>query len=77
MRRIFGKPQKGKEQKSEKPELRVVPLHPDSKPQISSLSGRIEKVIDDYIDQEHDYGRMVTYAEIIGTLEILKAKRIP
>lgn len=55
-----------------KPELRVVPLHPNSKPQITCLGQRLEQVVNDYCEQEHNAGRIVTYAEIIGTVEMLK-----
>lgn len=61
----------------EKPELSVIPLHPHSKPQITSLGQRLEDVVNEYCEQEHKAGRMVTYAEIIGTVEMLKDRLKP
>lgn len=52
--------------------LRVVEsLYPQSKPQITSLGDRLYEILEDYRDQEHEEGRMVTTAEIVGTLDIL------
>ena len=55
-----------------KPELHVVPLHPEEKPQITCLGTRLEQVIYDYCEQENKAGRMVTIAEIVGTVDMVK-----
>ena len=48
--------------------MKVVDLDPDCKPQVGSLTRRLEDVIMDYVGQ----GNKVTYAEVIGVLEIIK-----
>lgn len=55
-----------------KPNFYVIEsLHPTEKPQITSLGDRLYEILEDYRDQEHEEGRMVTTAEIVGTLDIL------
>lgn len=66
------------EQEQRKPKLSVVKaLHPHSKPQITSLGQRLEDVVTEYCEQENKAGRIVTYAEIIGTVEMLKDRLKP
>jgi hypothetical protein len=55
-----------------KPDLKIVELYEDIKPQIQSLSDRLYETIIEYIDQQISSGNIVTVAEIIGTLELLK-----
>lgn len=57
-----------------KTDLSVVPLHPKRKPQIASLCDRLNDVIDDYVTEEDSRGRIVTNAEIVGTIEFLKKR---
>ena len=58
-----------------KPKLAVVKtLHPGEKKQIGSLGERLRQTIEDYVDEEHRQGRIVTFAEIVGTIEFLKKK---
>ena len=58
-----------------KPKLEIVKaLHPSEKRQISNLGERLRQTIEDYVDQEHLNGRIVTFAEIVGTIEFLKKK---
>ena len=72
------KPMPKDQPKNKQPDLRVVEaLHPGTKPQINSLGERLEQVVNDYCDQEHKAGRIVTFAEIIGTIEILKNRMLP
>ena len=40
------------------------------------MGNRIENCITDYVQEEHRNGRMVTFAEIVGTLEIIKQKYV-
>lgn len=50
--------------------LRVVEnLHQDSKPHIASLYDRLNDVIQDHCANS---GQIVTGAEVVGTLELLK-----
>ena len=49
------------------PDLKVIPLDPDCKPHVDSMTGGLEKVIEAYIQQGH-----VTLAEVVGSLEIIK-----
>ncbi len=63
--------------KKDKPNLNVVSveeLHPDQKPQIISLLDRLHEVVHEYADQESKNGRIVTRAEIVGTIEFLKKR---
>ena len=57
---------------SDKPKLTVVEMFPDSKPLIGSLIDRIQKTIDDFVEETD----LVTYAEIVGCLELVKQKII-
>lgn len=57
-------------------ELNVVELDPEEDPRIGTLSERIEKVIDDYIEQEYEQDKRVTFANIVGVLSIIKQARI-
>lgn len=67
-----------KKKDERRPKLSVVqPLHPHEKPQITSLGQRLEDVVNEYCEQEHKAGRIVTYAEIIGTVEMLKDRLKP
>lgn len=52
--------------------LSVVELDPDAKPHIGSLKNRIEDVIYDYCEKEDT----LTFAEVIGILEIVKVEFI-
>lgn len=52
-------------------DLSVVPLDPDCKPHVDSLTLGLEKVCETYIEQGH-----VTLAEIVGSLEIIKHEYI-
>ena len=47
--------------------LKVVPLDPDAKPHVGTLEERIYNMCYEYSQEER-----VTFAEIIGTLEIVK-----
>lgn len=47
--------------------MNVIHLAPDTKPQVGSLTDRLHAAIADYAEQGH-----VTYAEVIGALEIVK-----
>ena len=49
------------------PNLKVVPLDPDCKPQVGSLYERIRDVIDDACEQ-----RQTTFAEAVGILDLIK-----
>ena len=56
-----------------KPNLTVVrTLRPNENAPLSSFGDRLEKVIDDYCEEEDKRGRIVTCAEIIGVLDMLK-----
>lgn len=54
------------------PKLQVVKLHPYSNPKIESLSDRLHDIIWDYVEQESKEKHMITCAEIVGTLDLLK-----
>lgn len=57
----------------QKPILSVVEeFSPDSFLPLFSLSDRIRKVINDYLEQEEERKRLVTKAEIVGILECIK-----
>lgn len=62
------------DEKKVQPDLSVVPLRPRSKQQIVSLSERLHEIIDDFCCQENDSDRIVTRAEIVGTIEFLKKR---
>lgn len=55
--------------------LKVVePLHPSHNPKVKNLHERLMEVIQDFSDNEHtEKDRRVTKAEIVGTLEFVKA----
>jgi len=59
---------------SDKPKLKIVEAHPDEKRQLLNLGERLHQDIQEYVNQEDRNGRMVTYNEIVGTLEFLKKR---
>lgn len=51
--------------------IKVVPLHPHSKPCVARFAEGIKGVIDHFLDGKH-----VTRAEVVGMLEIIKHEYI-
>lgn len=48
-------------------ELKVVPIDPDGKPHVKNMHEAIMSIIADYSENNK-----VTFAEVIGTLELVK-----
>lgn len=51
--------------------LRVVPLHPHTKPTIANLHQGLVNLIEEYIDF-HGEDKAITLAEVIGTLKFVE-----
>lgn len=52
--------------------LKVVPLSETCKPHIGTLADRLKTVVNEFCAEQHN----VTFEEIIGTLELMKAELI-
>lgn len=64
---------------NKKPDLRLVqrnikPLFPGNKKQVTNLINRLYEVCIDYCEQEYQMGRIVTCAEMVGMIDMLKDK---